>query len=85
MLVVLLLPFRNTAVKRLRMRELSGEEVEEHQLMMMIVHCEHCCLLCFLALVLDCDNNSCEDIQLEYRCRHVYEAPEKRLNKITRG
>ena len=28
----------NTAVKRLRMRELSGEEVEEHQLMMMIVH-----------------------------------------------
>ena len=28
----------NIAVKRLRMRELSGEEVEEHQLMMMIVH-----------------------------------------------
>ena len=28
----------NTAVKRLRMRELSGEEVEEHQLMMMTVH-----------------------------------------------
>ena len=28
----------NTAVKRLRMRELSGKEVEEHQLMMMIVH-----------------------------------------------
>ena len=28
----------NTAVKRLRMRELSGEEVEEHQLMMVIVH-----------------------------------------------
>ena len=27
-----------TAVKRLRVRELSGEEVEEHQLMMMIVH-----------------------------------------------
>ena len=25
-------------------------------------HCEHCCLLCFLALVLDCDNNSCKDI-----------------------
>ena len=28
----------NNTVKRLRMRELSGEEVEEHQLMMMIVH-----------------------------------------------
>ena len=28
----------NTAVKRLRMRELSGEKVEEHQLMMMILH-----------------------------------------------
>ena len=28
----------NTAVKRLRMRELSGEEIEEHQLMMMLVH-----------------------------------------------
>ena len=25
-------------------------------------HCEHCRLLCFLALVLDCDNNSCKDI-----------------------
>ena len=25
-------------------------------------HCEHCCLLCFLALVLDCDNNSCKEI-----------------------
>ena len=32
-------PTPNTAVKRLRMRELSGEEVEEHQLMMMIAHC----------------------------------------------
>ena len=77
----------NTTVKRLRMRELSGEEVEEHQLMMMMVHrttslpmvvdCSdtslvgilhnfivsmHCCLLCFLALVLDGDNNSCKDI-----------------------
>ena len=30
--------FPNTAVKRLRMRELSSEEVEEHQLMMMIVY-----------------------------------------------
>ena len=28
----------NTAVERLRMRELSGEEVEGHQLMMRIVH-----------------------------------------------
>ena len=28
----------NTAIKLLHMRELSGEEVEEHQLMMMIVH-----------------------------------------------
>ena len=75
---------QNTAVKRLRIRELSGEEVEEHQLMMhdestslpMVVdcsdtslvgilhyfHCEHCCLLCFLALVLDYDNNSGKDI-----------------------
>ena len=40
----ILLPFlplpsyTNTAVKLLRMRELSGEEVEEHHLMMMIVH-----------------------------------------------
>ena len=25
-------------------------------------YCEHCCLLSFLALVLDCDNNSCKDI-----------------------
>ena len=72
----------NTSVKRLRMRELSGEEVEEHQLMIistslpMVVdcsdtslvgilhnfHCEHCCLLCFLAIVLHCDSNSCKDI-----------------------
>ena len=33
-----LVPCGNTAVKRLRMRELSGEQVEKHQLMMMIVH-----------------------------------------------
>ena len=47
-------------------------------------HSEHCCLLCFLALVLDCDN-SCKDIQQEYGCRHVYEALEKRVNKNYEG
>ena len=31
----------NTTVKRLRMRELSGEEVKEHQLMMMMIVHRH--------------------------------------------
>ena len=39
----------NTAVKRLRMRELSGEEVEEHQLMMMSTS---------LPMVVDCSDTS---------------------------
>ena len=89
--------FAHARVVRRRSRRTSTDD-EDNTLLPMVVdcsdslvdilhnfHCEHCCLSCFLALVLDCDNNSCKDSYQEYRCRHVYEALEKGVNKITRG
>ena len=67
--------FAHARVVRRRSRRTSTDDDDSTSLPMVVdcsdtslvgilhnFHCEHCCLLCFLALVLDCDNNSCKDI-----------------------
>ena len=66
--------FAHARVVRRRSRRTSTDDDDSTSLPMVVdcsdtslvgmfhnFHCEHCCLLCFLALVLDCDNNSCKD------------------------
>ena len=67
--------FAHARVVRRRSRRASTDDGDSTSLPMVVdcsdtslvgilhnFHWEHCCLLCFLALVLDCDNNSCKDI-----------------------
>ena len=57
--------FAHARVVRRRSRRTSTDDDDSDTSLVGILHnfhCEHCCLLCFLALVLDCDNNSCKDI-----------------------
>ena len=66
--------FAHARVVRRRSRRTSTDDDDSTSLPMVVdcsdtslvgilhFHCEHCCLLCFLALVIDCDNNSCKDI-----------------------
>ena len=67
--------FAHARVVRRRSRRTSTDDDDSKSLPMVVdcsdtslvgilhnFHCEHYCLLSFLALVLDCDNNSCKDI-----------------------
>ena len=67
--------FAHARVVRRRSRTTSTDDDDSTSLPMVVdcsdtslvgilhdFHCEHCCLLCFLVLVLDCDNDSCKDI-----------------------